>query len=271
MNRILIDPAEMDGDRARLCDRRAVHVRTVLKAGRGDVLRIGLLDGPVGDGEVVSVDAESVVLVCRWGEVPPRPSIDLILAIPRPKALGRLWSSLASLGVGRITLVNAAKVEKPYFSTHWLESSVYRPLLIEGLEQAGDTHVPQVVVERQFKPFVQDRLDGLYGGWTRIVLDPSASGSLLRATLPRDRPLVIAIGPDGGWTKYELDMLTSHGFVSASLGPRVLRTETACIAALAMAGDNISMASRQCLPCRALPSYHCPCPVVRGSRGEVLP
>jgi RsmE family RNA methyltransferase len=235
MNRILIERAEMDGDRVRVTDRRAVHVRTVLKAVSGDVLRVGLLDGPVGDGEVVSVDEESVVLVCRWREAPPRPSIDLVLAIPRPKALGRLWSPLASLGVGRITLVNAAKVEKPYFSTHWLEPQVYRPLLIEGLEQAGDTHVPQVIVERQFKPFAEDRLDGLYCGWTRIVLDPSAVGSLLRATPPRDKPLVIAVGPDGGWTMYELDMLTTHGFVPASLGPRVLRTETACIAALTIA------------------------------------
>jgi RsmE family RNA methyltransferase len=237
MNRILIESAEMDGDRVVLTDRRAVHIRTVLKAVKGVILRVGLIEGPVGDGEVLSIDDESVALVCRWGKTTPRPSIDLILAVPRPKALGRLWSPLASLGVGRITLVNSAKVEKPYFSTHWLNPSVYRHLLIEGLEQAGDTHVPQVLVERQFKPFVQDRLNALYCEWTRIVLDPSAAGSLLKATLPRGRPLVIAIGPDGGWTGYEFGMLTSLGFVPASLGSRVLRTETACIAALAIANE----------------------------------
>lgn len=225
----------MDGDRVVLTDRRADHIRTVLKAGKGDVLKVGLLDGPAGEGVVVSADGGSVLLTCRWGEVPPRPSIDLILAVPRPKALGRLWGALASLGVGRITLVNAAKVEKPYFSTHWLDPTVYRPLLIEGLEQAGDTRVPAVVVERLFKPFVEDRLDGLYGEWTRLVLDPTAPGNLLRTSPARGRPLVIAIGPDGGWTGYELEALVSRGFVPASLGSRVLRTETACVASLAIA------------------------------------
>lgn len=132
-------------------------------------------------------------------------------------------------------MVNASKVEKPYFSTHWLDPSVYRPLLVEGLEQCGATHVPVVCVERLFKPFVEDRLDAQYRDWTRVVLDPSASAHLVRMAVPCDRPIVIAVGPDGGWSRYELDSLITHGFEPASLGPRILRTETACVAALAIA------------------------------------
>jgi RsmE family RNA methyltransferase len=235
MNRILLERAETEGDRAILGGRRADHIRSVLRARPGDVLSVGILDGPVGEGRVETVTDESVVLSCLWGDVPRAPRTDIVLAVPRPKALGRLWSQLAALGVGRITMVNASKVEKPYFSTHWLDPSAYRPLLVEGLEQCGDTHVPEVCVERLFKPFVEDRLDPLYRDWTRVVLDPSAPTHLARMAVPCDRPIVIAVGPDGGWSRYELDSLRSHGFEPASLGPRILRTETACVAALAIA------------------------------------
>lgn len=235
MNRILIEPGEMDGDRVVLRDRRAAHVVSVIGARPGDSLKIGVIDGPAGEGEVVSAEHGSVVLRCRWGAVPPRPSVDLILAVPRPKVLGRLWPQLAALGVGRIVLVNAAKVERPYFSTHWLQPSVYRPLLIEGLEQSGDTWLPVVSVERLFRPFVEDRLENDFRHHARVVLDPSAPDHMMRAKVRWNGPLVMAVGPDGGWTRFELDMLSARGFAAASLGVRVLRTETACVVALAMA------------------------------------
>ena len=74
----------------------------------------------------------------------------------------RLWAQIAALGVGRIILTNAERVERNYFDTHLLAAEQYRPLLIEGLQQARDTRLPLVSVHRQFKILVEDDLDGLF-------------------------------------------------------------------------------------------------------------
>jgi len=74
-------------------------------------------------------------------EIPPRPRVDLLLAVPRPKVMRRLWAQIAALGVGQIVLTNAEKVERNYFDTHILTPETYRPLLIEGLQQARDTRL----------------------------------------------------------------------------------------------------------------------------------
>src|SRR4029453_5948647 len=137
------------------------HVLNVLKAAPGHDVRVGLLDGPRGVGTVQAADEGAVRLRCRFAtEVPPRPRVDLLLALPRPKVMRRLWAQLAALGVGRIMLTNAARVERNYFDTHVLSERVFRPLLIEGLQQARDTRLPIVTVHRQFRILVEDDLDG---------------------------------------------------------------------------------------------------------------
>ena len=81
----------------------------------------------------------------------------------------RLWAQLAALGVGRIILTNAARVERDYFDTHVLTAACYRPLLVEGLQQARDTRVPLVSIHRQFKILVEDHLDHLCGAGRRLM------------------------------------------------------------------------------------------------------
>lgn len=146
MNLILCDPGEIGADGvATLTGARAAHVRQVLRAGPGDTLRLGVIDGAKGRAEVLTIGDEGVVLRCQFdSEVSVGPAVDLLLALPRPKVLRRLWAQLAALGVGRLMLSNAARVERNYFDTHLLDEAIYRPLLMEGLQQAGDTHLPRV-------------------------------------------------------------------------------------------------------------------------------
>src|SRR4051794_40637206 len=108
VNLILLDAAEVAVD-GRVClgDSRAVHLLRVVQVERGRSVRVGIIDGPVGTGRVVDVAADAVTLQCRFAELPPRPPVDLLLAVPRPKVLRRLWSQLAAMGVDRIILTNA--------------------------------------------------------------------------------------------------------------------------------------------------------------------
>jgi 16S rRNA (uracil1498-N3)-methyltransferase len=236
VNLILLD--ERDGlgsSQVTISDARAAHLLNVLKVAPGQVVRIGVLDGPLGVGTVESTDDGCVTLRCVFdAEIPPRPRVDLLLALPRPKVMRRLWAQLAALGVGHIILTNAERVERHYFDTHVLAEACFRPLLVEGLQQARDTRLPTASTYRQFKVLVEDHLDTLFSDGVRLAADP-------RGTMPvgtaigehTDQRVLIAIGPEGGWNAFELALLQTHGFRQVSLGPRTLRVDTACIALLA--------------------------------------
>ena len=238
MNLVLIEGGEIDanGDIA-LTGARATHLLDVLGVQPGHQVRVGVVDGPRGTATVQSTSDDSVALRCTLeSETPSRPPVDLLLAVPRPKVMRRLWAQIAALGVGRIILTNAGKVERNYFDTHILAPDTYRPLLIEGLQQARDTRLPIVSIHRQFRILIEDELDALVSAGLRVVADPSAATPLTEVARSRSAErLLLAIGPEGGWNAFELGLLQAHGFQPAGIGPRTLRTDTACVALLALA------------------------------------
>jgi len=237
VNLILCEAHEVGaGGLVILEDGRGAHVRGVLRATPGDTVRIGIIDGPKGQGEILAIDGTRVDLRCRFdSRAPDRPTVDLLLAVPRPKVLKRLWAQLAALGVGRIILTNASRVERPYFDTHVLETTTYRPLLIEGLQQAGDTRLPLVSIHRQFRILIEDELTAASHDELRLVAHPDGGRSAIACASESDhRRALLAIGPEGGWNPFELDLLRQRGFETIGLGSRILRTDTACIALLAM-------------------------------------
>jgi RsmE family RNA methyltransferase len=242
LNLILIEPDELAADGlVTLRDGRAVHLVSVLNATPGKTVRIGLLDGPFGSGAVAAIGDGAVTLACTFEPtLPPRPAIDLLLAVPRPKVLRRLWAQLAALGVGRVILTNAARVERNYFDTHYLAPNVYRPLLIEGLQQARDTRLPLVSIHRQFRILVEDGLDKLSNASTRLMADPASEGFRLPPEASARSRVLMAIGPEGGWNEFERELLVSRGSAPVTMGRRTLRTDTACVALLALVHNALS-------------------------------
>lgn len=141
------------------------------------------------------------------------------------------------MGVGRIILVGAKKVEKDFWGATLLKEAEYRPLLIEGLMQGGTSILPTIETRRNFRRFVTDELDGLFPTAKRVVAHPYVDAAPVQFqnyvdAAPSSR-LLLAIGPEGGWTDDEVELLEEHGFSRYSLGGRILRTETATIALLA--------------------------------------
>ncbi|MFA6956353.1 MAG: 16S rRNA (uracil(1498)-N(3))-methyltransferase [Thermoanaerobaculia bacterium] len=231
MNLILLEPDDFtDGQNAVVRGRRAEHIVRVIRAREGDVLTAGLLGGKTGSASVRTIEDGVVRLeVTLESEPPPPLPVTLVLALPRPKVLNRVIAASTSLGVKRIVLVNAWKVEKSYWKSPRLEPSNLRAQAIAGLEQACDTVLPSIELRRLFRPFVEDELPAIAHGTLRLVAHPSASASIAERT---NGPVTLAIGPEGGWIVEEIASLEAAGFLPVSLGPRILRVESAVAALL---------------------------------------
>jgi 16S rRNA (uracil1498-N3)-methyltransferase len=228
VNLLLLDPAELAPDgTARLSDRRARHVVEVLRATAGDRIQAGVVGGRMGEAEVVSASPAEVVLSPRLDRDPPPPApVSLLLALPRPKILRKVLAATASMGVKRLVLLGSYRVEKSYWGSPLLEPAATREHLLLGLEQGRDTVLPEVVVRRFFKPFVEDELEATFHGETRLLAHPHDAAPL-ETRAPEGVRAALAIGPEGGWTAYEADALRARGFTPFSLGPRVLRVDAA--------------------------------------------
>ncbi|MDD2520271.1 MAG: RsmE family RNA methyltransferase [Kiritimatiellae bacterium] len=247
MNLILLEPDEIHAEGlAVLAGTRARHVREVLKTGEGEQIRVGVVEGPTGTAVVIAEDGGEIRLQCTLdGGVPPVPRADVLLAMPRPKVMNRLWPVLASLGVGRILISNAWKTERSYFDTHVLGPEHIRAGLIEGLQQARDTRLPQVSVHRQFRKLIEDELDAFGPYAAKLAAHPGAGAfpAETLAALPREGRVLLAVGPEGGWTPFELELLEAHGFEAVSWGPRALRTDTACAVLLGLVHAALAQSS----------------------------
>ncbi|MCB9596763.1 MAG: 16S rRNA (uracil(1498)-N(3))-methyltransferase [Sandaracinaceae bacterium] len=234
MNLLLVGPEEVSSSgEVLLHDERARHLLDVLGVHAGQYVRLGVLDGPKGRAEVLWTDDDTVRLRCELDPSPPeRPRLDLVLAVPRPKVLKRLWAPLAAMGVGRIYLTNAKRVERFYFDSHAIRPEVFRPRLIEGLAQARDTRVPEVQVHKHLRMMIEQEVDAAHPDAKRIVADPVYRRSAIRvlSDLAPERRVLLAIGPEGGWDPLERDLLERYAFTGVGLGARTLRSDTAVIA-----------------------------------------
>lgn len=236
VNLILLDPEDLAAGHGRIVlqGRRAEHIRVVLRADRGDTLTVGLCGGRTGKASVVEVTEGHVVLAAEFTGDPPPPSPHvLMLGLPRPKALRRSLIHAVCLGVKQIFVVHCAHVEKSYWQSPLLSAEALRETFTIGLEQSGDTVLPEIEFRKRFKPFVEDELPALLRGRLGFVASPSAPESC-----PADStaPCLVAVGPDRGFTEYEERALVSAGMTPVSLGPRTLRVEASVPAMLGRLG-----------------------------------
>jgi len=232
MNLILLfsEDFQADSNRVRLYGRRLLHVREVHRAAVGDRLCVGLLDGPIGSGLVEQLDDTELVMSIEWQrQPPPQLPLNLLLALPRPKVLRRVLAGAASMGIKRIVLLNAFRVEKSYWQSPFLQPDKIREQLILGLEQGCDTILPEVLLKKRFKPFVEDELPQLCAGSQTLVAHPGSQQPCPRQV---DGPVTLAIGPEGGFIPYEVEKLQECGFTAVHCGERILRVETALPALL---------------------------------------
>ncbi|CAK9891701.1 MULTISPECIES: 16S rRNA (uracil(1498)-N(3))-methyltransferase [Pseudomonas] len=232
MNLLLLEEADfITADRVVLADRRFTHMQEIHRVAVGDSLRVGRIGGLMGQAEVLRLEGHEAELGVSFDQPPPaKLPLTLVLALPRPKMLRRVFQTVATMGVPKVILVNSYRVEKSFWQTPFLEPEAIREQLILGLEQTRDTVLPEVIIEKRFKPFVEDRLPAISAGTLGLVGHPGQYPPCPRGL---NEPVTLAIGPEGGWIPYEIDLLGKAGLNPVQLGERILRVETAVTALLA--------------------------------------
>jgi RsmE family RNA methyltransferase len=229
MNLILLFDDDFSTEsRVVLRGRRAEHLREVHRGAAGDQLVVGRAGGRIGTGRLLRVGDEVEMEVVFDREPPPPLDMTLVIALPRPKVLNRVIAAVTSLGIKRIFLINAWRVEKSYWQSPRLSEENLRAQAVIGLEQARDTFLPHIEVRPLFRPFVEDELPSIMTNTIAFVAHPYADEECPRSV---DRPITLAIGPEGGFIDKEVESLMRIGFRAVTMGPRILRVETA-IAAL---------------------------------------
>ena len=230
VNLILFDRDELERPLAP-SDRRAIHIRDVLRRTNGEVFDAGIIDGPRGKGRVREIRAGDMILEFTWQAEPlPLEPVNLIMALPRPQTARDVLRDATTLGVRRIDFVLSERTDPNYaHSSLWRERE-WRRHLILGAEQAFCTRLPEISHGISLPATLQQSSSA----GVRLALDNYEATSPLAGELQLAPPITIAIGPERGWSAGDRDLLRAHDFRFVHLGTRVLRAETACIAALTL-------------------------------------
>ena len=235
MNIILVEEEEIQKNCVKLLGHRAEHIVKVLRAETGERVKIGCINGPLGYGNIVSIKKKypfEVELEVSLDEsMREKPKIDLILALPRPIMFKRILSQVTALGVGTIHLVSANRVEKSFWEASILNPPEYNLHLLQGLEQADDTRVPEVQIHKKFKPFVEDFLPQVLSQYGSLICaHPLGDKRIADVIHGREDRVLLAIGPEGGWVDYEVKKFQEQHFNCCTIGSRILKVDTAVVA-----------------------------------------
>jgi 16S rRNA (uracil1498-N3)-methyltransferase len=219
------------GARIELQEAAANHVARVLRLPTG--APVILFNGEGGEYEAVITEIDKRRVIVELGAfraVEREPPLPLWLAqgISRGERMDYTVQKAVELGVSRIiplftercgVHLDEARLAKRL--QHW------RAVAVGACEQCGRNRLPEIAPALPLAEWLAAPIPGL-----RLVLDPEAEGSL-SALAPPTGPVTLLIGPEGGLSDQELQSARQSNFLGLRLGPRVLRTETAAVAALA--------------------------------------
>lgn len=224
---VLVSPAELAGGRFELAGAEHHHLFRVRRLRAGARLRLVDGEGRARWAEVEAVGAASAAV--RPGEpapfLEPARRVALAVAPPRPERAAWLVEKATELGVAAIHLVGTERDPRQLAPAGLAR---LRRVAAAALMQSGGSRLPKI---DGVHPFAA--LAGIAAPFPmRAFLDP---GALPWEGFGAPEPLLLAIGPEGGWSDAERAALVAGGFRAAGLGPRLLRVETAALAAVALA------------------------------------
>jgi len=221
---------EVSGNRAALTGEHAEHLVRVLRAQVGQEFDIAS-GATVRSGRIVSVHQDRVEFELGE-EIPATPATNIVLVLSVFKFDRMEWAieKCTELGIARIVPLLARRTDAHLATAAAKRVERWRKIVLHAAEQSRRTAPPEIGPPLKLKQALGLTAD------TRIVLAETELETSLRDAIPASsRELLLAIGPEGGWTEEEMQEFQAAGWTSASLGRTILRAETAAIAATAVA------------------------------------
>jgi 16S rRNA (uracil1498-N3)-methyltransferase len=212
-------------------DFRFNHIRKVLKLTKGDSCFIGEVNKESYNVVITSIDEKQLTyeIVESFPFEEPLP-ITLIVGQVRPISMKRILREAVSFGVKHILLVGTDTSERSYQEAKLYTQGGYKEYLLSGAMQSGKTAISSLTLYDSVDSFLQKSVYCPYS----IILDNTSDAVPLWKLPPITQEVALAVGPERGWSERELNLFKKQGWTFASLGNRVLRTETACSASVAL-------------------------------------
>ncbi len=252
---------------ATLLGDQAAHLARVLRATPGQIYDI-VANGFLHRAEIISVnDSEVLFTLHEELETDAALPLHLLLAVFKFDHMEWAIEKATELGIARITPILARRTEKHLAQSALKRSERWRRIVLEASKQSRRTTIPEIPNPIYLKPALEqeattptrlllseteqtttlttalesstanNKSGCPTSGLSDVGFDPSAEAS--SATNPNITH-ALAIGPEGGWTPEEISLFTQHNWQSVTLGPRILRAETAAIAAIAIASTHLA-------------------------------
>jgi len=233
LTRVHVDLPLAPGMELSLPEAPAVHLARVLRIGVGDACVLFNGDGRDYAARVVASGKRELRVavtdaVAIESESPLR--IMLLQGIARGEKMDLILQKATELGVAEVRPLGSQRSEVKLDATRGAKRLAHwRNVVVAACEQSGRATVPPVAAPGS----LAEVLAGLPAGGVRLTLDPEGTLAISSLEVPATAPLLLAVGPEGGWSPADRDQLREAGFQGLRLGPRILRTETAGLAAIA--------------------------------------
>ncbi len=207
------------------------HITKVLRSKVGDTLSVGVVQGARGSARVVQLEGEAIVLEAEFTQPQDVPNpVILGVGYSRPISMKRILREATMLGAKEIWLYMTDLGESSYQHASIWKDEKYQGFLLDGASQAGGTYIP-LVRFLQGVHEVPRMLQEIAPDYTPLVCDVTSQAKPL-VQLLHSQGTLICIGSERGWSQKERLFFESAGFQVATLGGRILRTETACAVSL---------------------------------------
>lgn len=233
LTRVHVDLPLAEGREIDLPEGPAGHLGRVLRLGVGDACVLFNGDGHDYDARVVAAgkrDMRVAIDAARPVANESPLSITLLQGIARGEKMDLILQKATELGVSAIRPLHSQRSEVKLDEARGAKRLAHwQSVVTSACEQSGRAVVPLVSAPEPLQAVIH----GLPEGGTRLILDPMATETFATLSRAEGSPVVLAVGPEGGWSPQDREQLLAGGFYGVRLGPRILRTETAGLAAMA--------------------------------------
>ena len=227
-----------------LSDFRAEHILKILKLKPGNVFKCGVVNESKGISEILEINDSYMKLSYTPQDYLALNPISVIIGQVRPICMQRILRDLSSLGCMNYYLTGTETGEKSYLSSNLYKTDLYKKFLLDGAMQAGHSGIGKVLFFNSVKNLLETTQLNNSAYTHKILLDNKYKEdkiSQIEFLNMKDSNVLLAIGPERGWTDFERTELLNAGFKSYNMGKNILRTETACVSAVSIILSKLSL------------------------------